>query len=47
MSVARKRLRAAQAEHLRSRYTLDSDQDLHSEVRESHSTSRCRYKVPE
>ena len=47
MSVARKRVKAAQAKHLRPRYSFDSEQDLHSEVRESHSTSRYRYKVPE
>jgi hypothetical protein len=28
---------------LRSRYSPDLNPDLHSEVRQSHSTSRCRY----
>jgi hypothetical protein len=46
MSVVRKQVKAVQAEHLRSQHSPDPDQDLHSEVRESHSTSTCRYKAP-
>jgi hypothetical protein len=46
MSVARKQAKAVQAEHLRSQYSPDPDKDLHSEVRESHSTSTCRYTAP-
>jgi len=46
MSVARKQVKVVQVEHLRSRHSPDPDQDLHLEVRESHSTNRCRYKVP-
>lgn len=46
MSVVRKEVKAVQAKHLRSRHSPDSDPESHSEVRESHSTSRFRYKAP-
>ena len=45
-SAAREQVKAVQAKQQWSLYLPKPELDLHSEVRESHSTSRCHYTCP-